>query len=316
MKMVAALVVALLVASQLPLGLTFPSTAPAFLWSPHQDGYSSRDVEAVDYRTLIAKDLAKSVMSEGGWSSLLCSGKETPQPLDFALLFVGKELQSVDISMTKKADPMLVDLLKVSFGNSNFSMAFPYVAATEENKALESSLISEFEGTCGSGLGMHDIAVLNTCSLEGERFEKLADIPAVRDYLAFKMEKRTMGQANLIVVCQGGSQTDLESEHPLSEAQLLSQLISSVEHLNAKYTVLYVSDPNGSIENRSHQDLRRFLAEGKGSTNSTCDGVCQIKSSLLEGLLVAIVLLIILISGLCCMAGIDTPTRFETPQDS
>ena len=59
-------------------------------------------------------------------------------------------------------------------------MAFPYVAATEENKALESSLISEFEGTCGSGLGMHDIAVLNTCSLEGERFEKLADIPAVR----------------------------------------------------------------------------------------------------------------------------------------
>ncbi|RVX13000.1 hypothetical protein CK203_009710 [Vitis vinifera] len=29
-----------------------------------------------------------------------------------------------------------------------------------------------------------------------------------------------------------------------------------------------------------------------------------------------IVLLIILISGLCCMMGIDTPTRFEAPQDS
>lgn len=29
-----------------------------------------------------------------------------------------------------------------------------------------------------------------------------------------------------------------------------------------------------------------------------------------------IVFLLILISGLCCMAGIDTPTRFETPQDS
>lgn len=313
--MVAALVVALLVASQLPSGLTFPSTAPAFLWSPHQDVYS-RDVEAVNYRTLITKDLAKSVMSEGGWSSLLCLGKETPQPLDFALLFVGKELQSEGISMTKKADPMLVDLLKVSFGGSNFSMAFPYVAATEENKALENSLISEFEDTCGSGLGSNDIAVLNTCSLEGERFEKLADIPAVRDYLASKMEKRTMGQANLIVVCKGGSQTDSESELPLSEAQLLSQLISSVEHLNAKYTVLYVSDPNGAIRYHSHPDLRRFLAEGNGSTNSTCDGVCQIKSSLLEGLLVAIVLLIILISGLCCMAGIDTPTRFETPQDS
>lgn len=30
----------------------------------------------------------------------------------------------------------------------------------------------------------------------------------------------------------------------------------------------------------------------------------------------AIVLLIILISGLCCMIGIDTPTRFETSQES
>lgn len=30
----------------------------------------------------------------------------------------------------------------------------------------------------------------------------------------------------------------------------------------------------------------------------------------------AVVLLIILISGLCCMMGIDTPTRFEAPQDS
>lgn len=30
----------------------------------------------------------------------------------------------------------------------------------------------------------------------------------------------------------------------------------------------------------------------------------------------AVVLLIILISGLCCMMGIDTPTRFEAPVDS
>ncbi|KAL3507142.1 hypothetical protein ACH5RR_032524 [Cinchona calisaya] len=316
MRMVVALVTALLVAYQLPSGLTSP-TAPAFLWSPHQDGFISREVEAVNYRTLFTKDLAKSVMSEGGWSRLLCSGKETQQPLDFALLFVGKELQSMDISMTKRADPILVDLLKESFGNSNFSIAFPYVAALEENKAIGHSLISEFEGSCANGLGISNIAVLDSCTLEGERFQKLADIPAVRDYLASKMEKRPKGQANLIVACHGGSRTELQFDLPLSEAEQLSQLISSMEHLDAKYTVLYVSDPNGSIWYHSYQNLRRFLAEGNGSTNSTsCDGVCQIKSSLLEGLLVAIVLLIILISGLCCMAGIDTPTRFETPQDS
>lgn len=33
-------------------------------------------------------------------------------------------------------------------------------------------------------------------------------------------------------------------------------------------------------------------------------------------MLQGIVLLIILISGICCMMGIDTPTRFEAPQES
>ncbi|GAB4835065.1 hypothetical protein Ancab_033333 [Ancistrocladus abbreviatus] len=70
----------------------------------------------------------------------------------------------------------------------------------------------------------------------------------------------------------------------------------------------------------SSLQIERFLAEassGNRSVNSTvCDRVCQIKTSLLEGILAGIVLLVILISGLCCMMGIDTPTRFETNQDS
>lgn len=39
-KSVAVLVTVFVVlAAQLPLGLTFASTSPAFLWSSHQDGY-------------------------------------------------------------------------------------------------------------------------------------------------------------------------------------------------------------------------------------------------------------------------------------
>jgi len=72
--------------------------------------------------------------------------------------------------------------------------------------------------------------------------------------------------------------------------EVLSELISSVEESGAKYAVLYVSDISRSIQYPSYRDLQRFLAEsttGNGSTNSTaCDGVCQLKSSLLEGLLV------------------------------
>lgn len=71
--------------------------------------------------------------------------------------------------------------------------------------------------------------------------------------------------------------------------EILSELISSVEESGAKYTVLYVSDPFRSIQYPSYRELARFLAEAglNGSEDSTiCDEVCQIKSSLLEGVLV------------------------------
>lgn len=74
--------------------------------------------------------------------------------------------------------------------------------------------------------------------------------------------------------------------------KVLSELVSSVEQSGAKYSVLYVSDPSWSIQYPSYREIQRFLAEsaaGNGSANSTvCDEVCQIKSSLLEGVLVVI----------------------------
>lgn len=302
----------LLVVAQLPAGLTLASTVPAFLWSPHQDGLlNSMMKEAVNYQTLSSKELANSVMSEGGWSSLLCSGNEAQQPLDLALLFVGRELQSSDIFGAKHADSELVDFLKVSFTMANFSLAFPYIAASENEEVMESMLISEFTETCGHNFGASKVAFLESCSLEGGNYEKLADLHTVNDYLVSRMENRPKGQADLVVACQGSSH---------SERQIFSELINSVEQSGARYTVLYVSDPVRSIQYPSFRELERFLAESSPGNESVdsrvCDEVCQIKSSLLEGLLVGIVLLIILISGLCCMMGIDTPTRFETPQDS
>lgn len=316
---VVAFVTVLLLASELPLGLTFPSTSPAFLWSSHQDGLTNDRVqEAVSYQTLSTKDLAKSVMSEGGWSNLLCSGLESQQSIDLALLFVGRE--SLDISGNKHGDRALVDLLKASFTKSNFSLAFPYVATSEEKEPMESSLVSEFAGSCGQDFGLRNVAILEACAAMGENFEKLADVHAIPAFLDSTRKKSFNGQTNLIVVCHEGpdSMTELRELRP--ESQVLSELISSVEETGAKYSVLYVSDPFSSIRYPSYRQLERFLAEGSfgnASANSTtCDEVCQIKSSLLEGLLVGLVLLIILISGLCCMMGIDTPTRFEAPIDS
>lgn len=45
---------------------------------------------------------------------------------------------------------------------------------------MESSLISEFTNTCGHGLEASNIAFSESCSVEGESFEKLTDVLSVQ----------------------------------------------------------------------------------------------------------------------------------------
>lgn len=70
----------------------------------------------------------------------------------------------------------------------------------------------------------------------------------------------------------------------------LLEIVTSAEHVGAKYEILYISDPFRSIRH-SYMKLERFIAEGSSGNESAksatfCDEVCQIKSSLLEGLFV------------------------------
>ncbi|KAM5582187.1 hypothetical protein ABKV19_002555 [Rosa sericea] len=173
-----AYLVALLLASQIPSGLPTPSstynTVPAFLWSPHYHQVKA----AINYQTISPKDLAKSVLSEGGWSNLLCPSNDVHQPLDLALVFVGTELQSSDISASKHADPALVNLLKVSFTQSNFSMAFPYIAASEKD-AMESSLVSGMSEICGQNFGFNNVRFSESCSMDSDNVQKLSDLHSV-----------------------------------------------------------------------------------------------------------------------------------------
>ncbi|KAF5181333.1 2-C-methyl-D-erythritol 4-phosphate cytidylyltransferase [Thalictrum thalictroides] len=303
----------------LQFGASFPSTVPAFLWSSNKNLYSGMK-DTIDYRTISQKNLARMVLSDGGWSSLLCPGPNVQQAVDIGLVFVGREVQSSDIFKSHHADSALMNLLRVSFTRSNFSLAFPYVSPSEENQAMESSLISGFTESCVDGLAVNNVAYLESCSVDGGDFLKLADLHAVHDYMASVMKNKQKAQKNLIVLCSEGTGTSEGLDKHLSEGESFSELISSVEKSGISYSVLYASDPRRSVQYPSYRALDRFLAEGtagNGSVNGSafCDGVCQIKSSLLEGLLVAIVLLVILISGLCCMMGIDTPTRESQKDD-
>ncbi|CAD5189355.1 unnamed protein product [Musa acuminata subsp. malaccensis] len=309
----AVLLAVVFLAAEMPQLLGSPVTGPAFLWSPQHFGSSQHDnKEFVDYRTFSPKDLTKSVLSEGGWSnvvvrlsSMSCHRKQFITNWNIRQY----NLQTSDISSIKQPDPSLIDILKLSFTTSNFSMAFPYVAI-DEQEMLENSLVKGFAENCGQGLGVNRIAYLDSCSLDGGN-KKLEGLHSVHDILA----SRISGKMDLIVLCSGDSK---ESDRTPSEGEALSNVVDMLKQSGAKYTILYASRPYRTTQYPAHLAVR-FLAEspqGQASANSTCDGVCQIKSSLLEGIFVAIVLLIILISGLCCMIGIDTPSRFETPQES
>ncbi|KAK8615242.1 hypothetical protein V6N13_069020 [Hibiscus sabdariffa] len=308
-------VVAMMVGFVAAAQVSSASTVPAFLWSP---GFSSNELkESVNYQIMSPKDLANTVLSRGGWSDLLCSERKNERAVDLAIVFFGRELHSSDVAGNKHVDPSLLNLLKASFTSSNFSMAFPYVATSEE-ETMENLLVSSFKEACGHGLGVSNVAFSESCAIEGGDFKKLADLHSVHDHLVSRMEQRTKEETDLVVVCHGGFQSP--KEQPFPESESLNEVMSSVEQSGAKYAALYVSDPFKSIHYPGYKELERFLAEdtpkNASASAQVCDEVCKLKSSLLEGVLVAIVLLLILVSGLCCMMGIDTPTRFEAPQDN
>ncbi|KAG0528511.1 hypothetical protein BDA96_05G018400 [Sorghum bicolor] len=312
-----AVLAVLLVAAQ--VASAAPVTAPAFLWAPKNYGFRSDDAkEVVHYQTISPKSLAKSVLEEGGWSNFMCSREDTQKSIDVAVVFIGSKLQSSDISKDKQDDLTLADTLKLSFTDSEFSMAFPYVSTSDDDK-LENSLLSSFAENCNSGFGRNRITYTDTCTVSGQDVKKYTSMDAIDDLVRYGVGSRRINpseQTDIIVFCSGGFENFFT---PKSEGELLSQLVLLLEQSGAKYTILYASQPSGLLENPSSLPLGRYLAEktkGTKTGEGKCDGECLVKSTLLEGTFVGIVLLIILISGLMCMMGIDTPSRFEAPQES
>ncbi|KAF0919354.1 hypothetical protein E2562_029302 [Oryza meyeriana var. granulata] len=230
-----------------------PVTAPAFLWAPNNYEFSS-DVakEIVHYEIVSPKNLAKSVLEEGGWSNLVCSKEDHEKSVDVAVLFLGSKLQSSDISKDKQADSTLADMLKNSFTSSEFSMAFPYVAMSDDDK-LETSLLSGFAESCNNGFGDNHITYTDTCSVS-EDLKKHHDMDSIHELVMSQIEKSPSGKTELIVFCDGGFK-DLDNAK--SEGELLSELVALLKKSGAKYTILYASQPYGLPENPSNLPLGR-----------------------------------------------------------
>ncbi|KAA3471640.1 2-C-methyl-D-erythritol 4-phosphate cytidylyltransferase [Gossypium australe] len=212
-------VVAMMVGFIAEAQISLASTVPAFLWAPGSSSVESK--ESVNYQIMSPKDLANSVLSQGGWSELLCSERKNERPVDLAVVFVGRE------------------------------------------------------EACGDGLGVANVAFLESCSIEGGDFQKLANLHSVHDHLVSRMEKRTKGETDLVVLCHGGFQSLKELDQPFPESEILTEVMSSVEQSGAKYAALYVSDPFKSIHYPGYRELERFLADDTAKNGSASPKVCD-----------------------------------------
>ncbi|GAB2299609.1 hypothetical protein Dimus_033671, partial [Dionaea muscipula] len=131
-------------------------------------------------------------------------------------------------------------------------MAFPYVAMREQG-TMENSLLTEFYEACDHGLGLSNVILAGSCSVQDQGYEKLVRMGSMHDYLVGTIEMEIKGQHDLIVYCHG----DLDT----SERDVFYSLINSLDQSGVKYSVLYASDPHKSSDYPSNWQIERFLSD-------------------------------------------------------
>lgn len=70
-------------------------------------------------------------------------------------------------------------MLQESFTSSKFSMAFPYISESGDNK-MENLLVSEFQDVCGNDLRISNVAFSESCSTEDGKFLKLEGLSSIK----------------------------------------------------------------------------------------------------------------------------------------
>lgn len=264
-------------------------------------------------------------MQKFGWSSLLCN----PNPsdgehgrLDAVVAFIGNELHSEGIAHESSIDSSpVLRILKDYFSSSSYSIALPYVSISSENGGILNTLVSTIEDSCNLKTRPGKTAILGSC-LKGmvdakrpylaEGLELLDNAESVKDFILSRKASRTASETDIILACSVSNIGLVQGE---AEGDMLATVLSALHQSGTRSTVFYASDPSETTRGYRYNG-RMLAANATANTTTTCDEVCETIASVYEGVIVAVTLLIILISGLCCMMGIDTPSRFESAQES
>ena len=63
-------------------------------------------------------------------------------------------------------------------------MAYPYVSTEGKEGTLENSLVQEFQESCDNKLGVNNVIVTESCSIEGKGYSGLTDLHSVQVFQA------------------------------------------------------------------------------------------------------------------------------------
>eukprot|EP00245_Coleochaete_scutata_P005980 TRINITY_DN20045_c0_g1_i1.p1 TRINITY_DN20045_c0_g1~~TRINITY_DN20045_c0_g1_i1.p1 ORF type:complete len:329 (-),score=48.59 TRINITY_DN20045_c0_g1_i1:693-1679(-) len=300
-------------------------SVPAFLWSDHAylGGVQNTD-DVVPTSKQFASGLFQSLLHSNdektsSWPFIEGLDRTADGSPDLILAFVSKQAGNIyDIASSSTEDDPLF-LFKQQLDSSNTSLSLPRVNIGDEKMGVAMTLVNAFNGAVVS-TGEHakgSVAMAGACGVCDECTEgvQLLVTPSeVEEYLMDRVAARTPGQTDLLVICSDEAAGDLPSQRTLEEeVSAMTAYGELVRKTTAHYMAVYISDPL-EVTMLSSQTQRRILMKTYNSTH--CDADCQYKASILEGLGVVLVLLITLISGLCCMYGIESPTRFEVPKDN
>ncbi|CAM6101655.1 unnamed protein product [Calypogeia fissa] len=311
--------------SSLP-SLSLPPLVPAFVWSNHRK-LDSNLPSAISYQTLSSEDFAEKVNSlvlgqqrqqSEDDDGVGFGQQEESSDLDVVVVFVGTKLRSWDISRgsgtTEESSSNILQVLTRVVTSSNSSLSLPYVALPRDGASVADALVKKIVQEEESESKLGEVITTESCKKEEIPQAKRLSLSGLQEYLPTRMNSRGVGKTDLVVVC---GRSVLESSRggsiSLSEGETLGEVLWGLDEWSTRYVALYTTDLSGE-KDLPVRPRGRQLVSGDGE-DEYCDSVCQTKATILEGLMVGLTLLIILISGLCCMSGITTPNRFEQSKE-
>eukprot|EP00898_Chlorokybus_atmophyticus_P006462 jgi/Chlat1/6817/Chrsp51S09103 len=289
--------------------------APAFLISNR--GYFGEGSRVV-YQTIESGTLAEGVIGslilqqqkgDAQWAAPYIHKQFVSQePPAVVVVYIGSQIRSHDLA--QYGPDSTLQPLKDALSSAESSLTLAYVSLGPSYGQIAADMFDAFtfrpnEQTAGK------VYAAGNCREVPESVTHLSTDATIDEFLRHRQQRPVDSPADLLLVCSDAAVNPDYNEYPVvasvlsSEVSRFQRLVDHLHSANVPYALVYTSDV--TAPDSDGQPFRRRLLQEV--TNNTCDEKCMTRVATLEGL--GAILLIILLSGLCCLGMLDVPMRFD-----